>query len=208
LSAHTPPIAVDGGRSAGEPTRAVWGNALRRRLLAVGLLALTIVVLLAAVPALSGVVGEITHMHRGWLVLAGFLELASCASFVVLFRNFFSTVSARVGRRLAWTEMGSGALLPGGGVGSLALGGWLLHLVGTPTHEILRRSSGLFFFTSAVNVGALVTGRILLASGVPGGHDTILLAGAPIAAGASAVAAALWLARLGKPQAAACGRWR
>jgi hypothetical protein len=37
--------------------------------------------------------------------------------------------------------MGSGALLPGGGVGSLAVGGWLLHLAGMPTREIVRSSA-------------------------------------------------------------------
>ena len=53
---------------------------------------------------------------------------------------------------MAWSQMGSGALLPGGGVGSLAVGGWLLHLAGMSARQIVRRSSGLFFLTSAINV--------------------------------------------------------
>ena len=55
---------------------------------------------------------------------------------------------------------GSGALLPGGGVGSLAVGGWLLHLAGMPTRQILQRSSGLFFLTSAINVMVLAAGGL------------------------------------------------
>jgi uncharacterized membrane protein YbhN (UPF0104 family) len=97
---------------------------------------------------------------------AGRCPVESCLSFVVIFRRFFATVPARPARELAWTEMGSGALLPGGGIGSLAVGGWLLHLAGMPTRQILRRSSGLFFLTSAVNVTALIGGGVLLATGL------------------------------------------
>ena len=78
-------------------------------------------------------------------------ELASSVSFVIVFRLFFDRVARRDARALAWTEMASGALLPGGGAGGLAIGGWLMHLTGAPTRWIVRRSSGLFFLTSAVN---------------------------------------------------------
>ena len=61
-------------------------------------------------------------------------------------------IPAPAAREMAWSQMGSGALLPGGGVGSLAVGGWLLHLAGMSTRQIVRRSSGLFFLTSAINV--------------------------------------------------------
>jgi uncharacterized membrane protein YbhN (UPF0104 family) len=173
------------------------------------LLVAMVVSLLVAVPALSGVTSEITHIGAGWLVLAGALELASCASFVVLFRHFFARVPTPAVRRLAWTEMGSGALLPGGGVGSLAVGGWLLHLAGMPTREIVRNSSGLFFLTSAVNVATLVGGGCLLASGVSAGNGGIVLAGVPIALGVGAVVAALTLARLSDRggDATASSRW-
>src|SRR5580693_3681764 len=169
---------------------------VRARVLAMLLLVAMIVSLLIAVPALNSVAREITHMDARWLVLATALELASCASFVVVFRHFFARVPTPAVRELAWTEMGSGALLPGGGVGSLAVGGWLLHLAGMPTREIVRRSSSLFFLTSAVNALALVGGGILLASGLSNGNDGVALAGVPIVFGASAVTAALVIARL------------
>ena len=84
-------------------------------------------------------------------------------------------------RELAWTEEASGALLPTGGVGALASGGWLLR----PGRHVdpvrsSRRSSALFFFTSAANVAALVGGGAMLASGKMGGTDTVALAGTPI----------------------------
>jgi uncharacterized membrane protein YbhN (UPF0104 family) len=166
------------------------------RLLTIVILAAALVSLLLAVPGLHTVASEISHLSGGWLVLAVVLELASCASFVVVFRHFFTGVPARGARELAWTEMGSGALLPGGGVGSLAVGGWLLHLAGVPTRKIVRSSSGLFFLTSAVNVATLIGGGLLLASGLSGGRRDLLLAGLPVLAGSLAVGTALATTRL------------
>jgi uncharacterized membrane protein YbhN (UPF0104 family) len=169
---------------------------VRRRLLTIGVLAAVVVSLLLAVPGLQSVAHEISHVDVAWLILAGALELASCASFVVIFRQFFAGIAARQARRLAWTEMGSGALLPGGGVGSLALGGWLLHLAGMPTRKIVRSSSGLFFLTSAVNVAALLGGALLLALGLSAGQHDLLRVGLPILAGVSAAGGVLWIARV------------
>jgi uncharacterized membrane protein YbhN (UPF0104 family) len=168
------------------------------RLITIALLVAALVSLLLAVPGLQDVTSEIGNLSGGWLVLAVALELASCASFVVIFRHFFRAVPADAARDLAWTEMGSGALLPGGGVGSLAVGGWLLHRAGMPARTIVRNSSGLFFLTSAVNVVALAGGGALLASGLSSGRDDLLRAGLPILVGAAAIAAALIAARLGK----------
>jgi uncharacterized membrane protein YbhN (UPF0104 family) len=127
--------------------------------------------LLVAVPALRPVVREIGEMDLGWIAAAVALELASCISFVVVFRLFFERVAARDARALAWTSMASGVLLPGGGVGGLAIGGWLMRLAGAPTQWIVRRASGLFFFTSAVSGAAIMVAGLLLVGGAAGPHD-------------------------------------
>jgi uncharacterized membrane protein YbhN (UPF0104 family) len=168
-------------------------RSIRARVITIALLVAVVVSLLVAVPGLASVRRRIDHVGPGWLVLAIAFELASCSSFVVIFRRFFATIPARPARELAWTEMGSGALLPGGGVGSLAVGGWLLHLAGMPTKQILRRSSGLFFLTSAVNVAALIGGGLLLATGLSAGDGDLWLAGLPIAGGLLASALVLAL---------------
>ena len=176
------------------------------RLLTIALLVAALVSVLLEVPGLHTVASEISHLSAGWLILAAALELASCASFVVVFRHFFAGVPPQPARDLAWTEMGSGALLPGGGVGSLAVGGWLLHLAGMPTAKILRNSGGLFFLTSAVNVAALVGGGALLASGVSAGRHDLLRAGLPILAGSIVIAMVLVTARLrGRSSTASAG---
>jgi uncharacterized membrane protein YbhN (UPF0104 family) len=166
------------------------------RLFTIALLVAALLSLLLEVPGLRTVATEIGHLSAGWLILALALELASCASFVVVFRHFFAGVPPQPARDLAWTEMGSGALLPGGGVGSLAVGGWLLHLAGMPARQIVRSSGGLFFLTSAVNVMTLMGGGLLLASGISAGRQDLLRAGLPILAGSLAVGAVLATVRL------------
>jgi uncharacterized membrane protein YbhN (UPF0104 family) len=100
-----------------------------------------------------------------------------------------------VARRLAWIEMGSGALLPGGGVGSLAAGGVLLRRGGMSTARIVEKSSGLFFLTSGTNVLALVGAGLLLALGVGGGVHGALLALGPAAVAIAGAAIILVLPR-------------
>jgi uncharacterized membrane protein YbhN (UPF0104 family) len=154
-------------------------------------LAIATVTLLLAVPPLRGVAHQISRMSLGWIAAALVLEIVSCAAYVVIFRFFFATVPARLARQVAWTEEGSGALLPGGGLGALAVGGWLLRRTGMSTRRIVESSSALFFLTSGLNVAALVVGGVMLSSDAFGGHDTVILASFPIALGVGATCAAL-----------------
>jgi uncharacterized membrane protein YbhN (UPF0104 family) len=163
-----------------------------RRVAALLLLMVLAGSLLTAVPALRPVANSVRHVRPVWIAAAIALELASCVSFVVLFRLFFDRLGPRDARALAWTEMASGALLPGGGAGGLAIGGWLIHLAGAPTKWIIRRSGALFFLTSAVNSATLIMAGLLLAAGVPGPHAfTLTILPALLAASATLFVAAL-----------------
>ena len=162
-----------------------------RRLAGPVLLSAVIVSLILAVPPLRAVGRQVAHVHAGWVVAAIALELCSCAAFIVIFRLFFDEVPAGTARELAWAEEGSGALLPGGGIGALAVGGVLLRRTGMSTNTIIERSSALFFLTSAINVAALVgAGALLAARGAPG-SDELLRAGIPIFGGLAATAGVL-----------------
>jgi uncharacterized membrane protein YbhN (UPF0104 family) len=185
----------DAGTAAPLPSRPATANnaTLRRRFAVVVLLGTAMVTLLLAIPPLRGVARQIAEMTVGWVGVAVAAELASCASFVVIFRKLFDEVPAGIARELAWTEEGSGALLPTGGVGALAIGAWLLRRLGMSTRTIVERSSALFFLTSATNVAALVGGGALLATGAMGGRDGLLLAGIPIVVGIVATSATLAL---------------
>jgi hypothetical protein len=145
----------------------------------------------AAVPGLRGVVREMREIAPGWVALAVALELASSISFVIVFRLFFDSLEARDARALAWTTQASGALLPGGGAGGLAVGGWLIHLTGAPVSWIVRRSAALFLLGGAVSAAALVGAGATLIAGAPGPHGvpTVVLPTAVAAAGTLLVAA-------------------
>ncbi len=171
-------------------------NDLRRRLLTVVVLAICVGTVVLAVPDLRPVVREIEEINPALVAAAVALELASCLSFVVIFRLFFKAIPAPAAREMAWSQMGSGALLPGGGVGSLAVGGWLLHLAGMSTRQILRRSSGLFFLTSAINVIVLAAGGLVLLVGVGAGPHDLLRTGLPVAVAGVAVIVVLGMPRV------------
>jgi uncharacterized membrane protein YbhN (UPF0104 family) len=161
-------------------------GSVRRRLVSALVLATATLTLVLAVPPLRGAARQIGAMNPTWVVVAVALELASCAGYVVVFRWFFDDVPPGLARDLAWTEEASGALLPTGGIGALAIGGWLLHQAGMSTKQIVERSSALFFFTSGANVAALVGGGTMLATGAAGGRERLALAGVPIVIGAVA----------------------
>jgi uncharacterized membrane protein YbhN (UPF0104 family) len=167
------------------------GHPVRRRVITIAILSVSGVAILVAVPGLRPVLKDVAKVDVWWLVLGVGLEFLSCVSFVVVFRMFFDRVPTVPAHELAWTEMASGALLPGGGVGSLAVGGLLLHQAGMPTRQIVVRSSALFFYTSAASVAALVGGAILLLTGASRGHGGLLLTGLPLAAGVIVVPAVM-----------------
>jgi uncharacterized membrane protein YbhN (UPF0104 family) len=153
---------------------------VRRRLILLCLSATVVASLLLAVPGLNRALGDIGRMQLGWVALAVALEIASNVSFTVIFRAFFSTVPGPVARRVAWSEVASGALLPGGGVTSYALGGVLLHRAGLDRRRIVILSGGLFWLTTGVNALALALGGALLATAAGHGRHSFLYAGAPI----------------------------
>jgi uncharacterized membrane protein YbhN (UPF0104 family) len=167
-------------------------GSIRRRVLVLGALLLAGAAAILAVPGLRAAADRASAVHPAWLIGAVLLELASCVSFLAVFRRFFDELPASEARRLAWIEMGSGALLPGGGVGSLAAGGVLLRRGGMSTRRIVEKSSGLFFLTSATNVVALAGAGLLLGLGLGGGSNNLLLTVLPATVGI--VGAALVLA--------------
>ena len=55
---------------------------------------------------------ELNAIAPRWIAAGVALEIASCVSFVIVFRAFFDQLPPSLARRIAWIEMGSGALLP------------------------------------------------------------------------------------------------
>ena len=132
------------------------------------------------VPSLGSVRHDLATIDPWWVVAAVGLEIASCVSFLPLVGAFFDEIPGPLARRVGWIEEGSGALLPGGGVTSYALGGVFLHRAGMRTRRIVTRSGGVFWFTTAVNALVLLLGALLLLLRLAPGPTDFLRAGLPL----------------------------
>ncbi len=129
---------------------------LRRRVLEVlaAFVAVGLVALLA--PGLGEVRDKLAGADPAWLVLGVVLEVASCLSYVVMFRPVFcSHMARRTSAELGLSELGVGSLVPAGGLGGLALGVWALRRGGMPGDLIARRTIAFFLIKSAANFAAV-----------------------------------------------------
>jgi uncharacterized membrane protein YbhN (UPF0104 family) len=130
--------------------------------------------LLLAVPGLKGVATTVSTMKIQWVVVAVVLEVLSCACYVVAFLQVFERAPRRIGAFVALTEEAFGAAVSLGGVGSLAVGAWLLVERGAPVRRIAERSAVLFLYTSAINVITLILAGLGLFLGLPGPSNPLL----------------------------------
>jgi len=146
------------------------------------------------VPGLQGVATTLSHMQTQWILVAILLEVLSCASYVVAFLQVFERAPFRLGARVALSEEAFGAAVSLGGVGSLAVGAWLLVERGAPAGRIAQRSAVLFLYTSAINVITLILAGLGLFLGLPG-PDNPLLSIVPAAVGAFVMVLFLLLPR-------------
>jgi uncharacterized membrane protein YbhN (UPF0104 family) len=126
------------------------------------------------VPGLRDVATTVSHMKVQWVVIAVVLEVLSCASYVLAFLQVFERAPLRLGARIALSEEAFGAAVSLGGVGSLAVGGWLMVERGAPTGRIAQRSAVLFLYTSAINVITLILAGLGLFLGLPGPSNPLL----------------------------------
>ena len=129
-------------------------------------------VLLFIVAPPGDVFDQVRDMDPIWVLGAIGFELASCLSYVVVFRRFFPEPPGRVSREVAWTAMGAGAVLPGGNISSAAATGWLLRGHGIGTRRLIERCAALLCLLTAFGFFVNGAAGVLLLAGVPGGpHD-------------------------------------
>jgi uncharacterized membrane protein YbhN (UPF0104 family) len=148
---------------------------LRNGLISLAILVALVAGLLAAVPGLKGVADEVTRLKPGWIVAAVGLEVLSCLSYVLAFIQVFDRAPIRMGARIALSELAFGAAVSVGGVGSVAVGAWLLIDRGRDRKDVAERSAVLFLITSAINVLTLAAVGLLLFVGVlPGPRNWLL----------------------------------
>jgi uncharacterized membrane protein YbhN (UPF0104 family) len=136
----------------------------------------------------------VSNMKPQWVLVAVLLEVLSSASYVVAFLQVFERAPLRIGARVALSEEAFGAAVSLGGVGSLAVGAWLMVERGAPAPRIAQRSAVLFLYTSAINVITLILAGLGLFLGLPGPRN-LLLGIVPAAVGALVLVLFLLLPR-------------
>jgi hypothetical protein len=116
-------------------------RSLRNGLITLVLALALAVGLLLAVPGLKGVATTVSNMKIQWVVVGVFLEVLSCAGYVLAFLQVFDRAPFRVGALVALSEEAFGAAVSLGGVGSLAVGAWLMVGRGAAPLRIAERSA-------------------------------------------------------------------
>jgi uncharacterized membrane protein YbhN (UPF0104 family) len=170
---------------------------LRARLLQLAALIALVVVVLLVVPGFGQLRSRLHHASAEWVAVAAVLELGSALSYVVVFRAVFcQRLSWRLSYQIGMAEQAANSLLPAGGAGGLALGGWALHRGGMSADHIGRRTVAFFLLTSLANVGVLILFAALFAVGLLGENRAPAVTYAFGGAAAGAIALALWLPAL------------
>jgi uncharacterized membrane protein YbhN (UPF0104 family) len=170
-------MAIEGRGGPAEETRRLRPTWRGAGMLVIGAVSAGLLVLVAPP---GEVLDQIDHMSLAWLAAAVVLELCSCLSYVIVFRYFFPELSRRDSRRVAWIAMGTGALLPGGNISSVAATGLVMRGKGIGMRQLLGRCAALLCLV--VGVGFLANGvaGALLLAGVPDGPLDLSHTGIPI----------------------------
>src|SRR3954453_2516523 len=184
---------------------------LRRRI-AVVLGALGVLILIALLaPGLGDVRDALENAAPGWIVVAIALEVASCLSYVLMFRPVFCnrmpwSRSAQIGL----AEVATGSILPARGAGGLGLGAWVLNRGGMPADRIARRSVAFFLIKSSVNFIAVAVIGTVWALGLIGPDISLVGTALPAAAATLVIVAVLLVPRLrpGTPPGPDAGKTR
>jgi uncharacterized protein (TIRG00374 family) len=160
---------------------------------------LTLLVLIALLaPGLGDVRDSLAAASPGWIAVAVLLELASCASYVLIFRPVFCTsMPWRRSWEIGLSEVATGSIVPASGAGGLALGAWVLRRGGMPASRIARRSVAFFLIKSSVNFVAVAVIGLALAVGLIGPHVSLWGSAFPAALALLSILGVLLLPRLG-----------
>jgi hypothetical protein len=192
-------------RARTHQTRRALGDVrrhLRRSALRLAGFVVVAYLVLRLIPTLNRALTSLKRVSWGWVVGAIALEVLSETGFVVSWRRIVDPdrVLQRDGRgwrmdqRVAWAQLGGGLLVPGGSLGGMGVGGWILHRFGMPTEVIAERQFNLSFLNTGVSALALVVFGLGLATGIFPGEDSLLLTLLPAAVAGCGIAAALLIA--------------
>ena len=161
------------------------------RVLGTAVLSFALVGILLWLAPPAQVINSIGDMSPAWLLAAVGFEIASCLSYVVVFRRFFPEPPRPVSRQVAWIAMGAGAVLPGGNFSSAATTGWLLRHHGIGARRLVERCGALLCFLTLLGFFVNGIAGALLLVGIGHGPHDLAHSGIPILVSAIVIGSAL-----------------
>jgi uncharacterized membrane protein YbhN (UPF0104 family) len=162
---------------------------------------ITLLIGLASIAALvyvappSKVAHQLGSMKFSWVLAAVAFEIASCLSYVVLFRRVFPEPPRRTSWQVAWIAMGAGAVLPGGNMASAVSTGLLLRKYGIGTRRLAERCAALLCLLTALGFVFNGGAALLILIGVDSRPYSLPHSLGPIAVSVTVLGSAVLLAR-------------
>jgi uncharacterized membrane protein YbhN (UPF0104 family) len=158
---------------------------------------------LKLVPGLEKALTDLQNVEPQWVVAAMAVETLSTIGYVISWRGVLDPDDLlrqdgrgkHLGAGVAWAQLGGGMLVPGGTLGSIGVGAWMLHRLGIPMDRVGERQFTLMFLNSGVDGLAIVFFGVGLATGVFSGESNLALTLLPAAVVAVGLLLALVIAR-------------
>jgi uncharacterized membrane protein YbhN (UPF0104 family) len=162
---------------------------------------------LRLVPGLEEALESLRGVSVGWVVGAMVIETLSECGYVVSWRGILDPDNLleaggrgrHLGARVAWAQLGGGMVVPGGTLGSMGVGAWMLHRLGMPMARVGERQFTLMFLNTAVDALAIVVFGLGLTLGVFEGSNELALTLLPAVLVGCGLALALLAARAAEP---------
>ena len=168
--------------------REARGHLTRRALRLIGFVVFAYLVL-KLVPGLEKALEDLKSVSAKWVIGAMVVETASEIGYVFSWRGILDPDDLlrqdgrgkHLGARVAWAQLGGGMIVPGGTLGSMGVGAWMLHRLGLPMDRVAERQFTLMFLNTAVDALAIVFFGLGLAVGVFSGEGSLSLTLLPAA---------------------------
>ncbi|HMD56744.1 MAG TPA: lysylphosphatidylglycerol synthase transmembrane domain-containing protein [Solirubrobacteraceae bacterium] len=159
--------------------------------------------ILKLIPGLEQALSTLEHVTWRWVVLALALETVSEMGFTLSWTAIVDPEGVlsgdgrdkRMDTHVAWAQLGGGTLVPGGSLGGVGVGAWMLHRFGMPNKLVAERQFNLSFLNTGVDALALIVFGLALAIGVFSGARNLNLTLLPACVAAIGVTAATLIAR-------------
>jgi uncharacterized membrane protein YbhN (UPF0104 family) len=178
------------------------GHLTKRALRLIGFVVF-VYLFLKLIPGFEKALQDLKNVRLEWVVGAMAVETVSQVGYVTSWRGILDPDDLlaqdgrgrHLGARVAWAQLGGGMVVPGGTLGSMGVGAWMLHRLGLPMDRVGERQFTLMFLNTAVDALAIVLFGIGLWIGLFSGETDPALTLLPAGTVVVALALALFIAR-------------